>query len=145
MSSNRHASTVRCIDCGLLARFDERTDTYQMVGPGNRAMWQGLPGAGGDRTFVCFVDAVDFRHNHVQRIHNCPEFMKHRRDLGPKEHLDLKTAEKAEQAYWQHRAEDRAERRRQHRTTIVMGILTILAVIGGGIIAALIGRGVILG
>lgn len=97
-----------------------------------------------DEFLHCFMEVDVFDAKQVRETIDCSVYMRQIPTLSPPEHLEMQQVVEARREAEDAREEAREHRAKQRRDTWIMGGLTMLVVLARSILAALIGRGIVL-
>ena len=89
-----------------------------------------------DEILVCFMEADAFDAMRVRVTIDCSVYIRRIFGHSPKEHMEMQQIIEA-------RREAQAARASQRRDTWIIGGLTMVIVLAGSVVAALIGRGIL--
>lgn len=140
--------SIRCVDCGFLGKKNYEDRTFAPLTEMQRLQLIESTRPIGE-TLACFLEADPFDPSRVNLTISCPVYMRRVPNASPQEHMEMQQVldarREAQEARHEAIQETRAARASQRRDTWIIGGLTMIVVLAGSILAALIGRGILFG
>ena len=130
-------SEPRCVDCGYLAEVSLSDGLLQTLKESQRIRYAKAEPWTCQR-LRCFREFDGFVWKRVRETIDCPVFVRRIPDQSPKEHFEMERVLEAR------REAQEASVRLRRQGWITMAV-TVVAILLGSVVAALIGRGIILG
>ena len=130
---------AKCVDCGYLASESLDDRNFTALTERDRHKLQRVADSL-ELPFIpcCYLEFDGFMLDEVWAPIDCPHFVRRIPNLSPKQHLDMRQIVEARQEA----KEAAAIQRRESR---IIAVLTVAVTFAAIIVAALIGRGIILG